>query len=222
MKLRIDLRVTARLIVLSVLLTACTARISLSDSGVETYDGIQPGGRSLTYGFAETAPEWLDRSLTLALAQWNHALGTTRLQKVAAGSNPDIQIVFEPTKQLLKHPGVAELAGCMDGFERFAKCRIRLALPDRVDGGQLLSDMSFLFRAGAIDQAMHASHDYVLVEDFLRDKLATLVLAHEIGHTLGLGHAQVKTGCLMAAMPTADAAPCAAEIEAARVKLSLR
>jgi hypothetical protein len=214
--------IAAAFVTLTPLAAGCTAHVSKTEAGVETYDGIRPGDHPLTYAFARAAPAWLERSLTLALAQWNQALGATRLRHAKPGADAAVEIDFTPTAGLPTHPGVAELAGCMEGLESFTTCRIRLDIPDRVDGAELLAEMSFLFRAGAIDTAMHASHTYVFVEDFLRDKLATLVLAHEIGHTLGLGHAPDGMGCLMAATPAADAAPCAAEVDAARRQLTRR
>lgn len=214
--------IAAALVTLTPLATSCTAHVSKTEAGVETYDGFRPGAHLLTYAFSTPAPAWLERSLSLALAQWNQALGATRLRQVEPGADAAVEIDFTPTAGLPTHPGVAELAGCMAGLESLATCRIRLELPDRVDGAELLAEMSFLFRAGAIDAAMHASHTYVFVEDFLRDKLATLVLAHEVGHTLGLGHAPEGMGCLMAATPAADAAPCAAEVDAAKRQLTRR
>ena len=55
-------------------------------------------------------------------------------------------------------------------------------------------------------------------QDFFRDKLVFLIVAHEIGHTLGLNHND-DDACLMTSNPSGHAKMCKREILAAKTKL---
>lgn len=200
--------------------SACAPRTMQQPGGLETYVDIEPGSEALYFAFEGDVPSWLDLSLNHALAMWNDALGSNRLQRGSATDGYNVQIAFRVANELLPHPGKTKLLGCMNHYQNVANCRIELALPDRIENEMLLAQMSFLFRAGPVDLRMHKQTTYSSLEEFLRDKLALIVITHEIGHTLGLGHARPDSNCIMAPAPFADAGLCASEVHAARVKLA--
>src|SRR5262249_33389989 len=113
-----------------------------------------------------------------------------------------------------------ELLGCMNGYAAVADCTIRLEIPKSFDSMEAMQPVMHLFKQGPLDARLYEEHDYPDLSDYLHDKLVALSLMHEIGHTLGLAHTP-DPSCVMAAAPTGELAFCAAEVRAARHRLSL-
>lgn len=206
--------VTASLI--GAALTGCTAHTGAS-AGMPVYEAAQPA-TTVSYAFDPGAPAWLVRDLALALARWNEGLEGRSLVKAASPDTASVVVSYQATETLPEHPAYTQLAGCGGFGALVATCRIVVSVPESFENATTLAAAGSFLGPSTVDADL--APRATSMATFLRDKVATVALAHEIGHTIGLAHAD-EPDCVMAASPGPALVFCPAELRAARRQLGL-
>ncbi len=172
-----------------------------------------------SYAFADSAEPRLRQLLAMAIDHWNQALGSNKLRLAATYAGADVKILNTAVSNVPDNPGQTELLGCMTAFKKVADCTVKLAVPTTLDTPEAFAKVAHLFKQGPLDEKLYATRAYTDVTQYLADKLVLLSLVHEIGHTLGLAHAD-DPACVMAPSPAGDVRFCEKELGAARRKLA--
>lgn len=203
--------------IISSIFLGCTTQTK--KSGIWTYDNISPSSE-YSYTIPQKAPPRFKKHLQLALAFWNHHLGEKKLLWTDS-EQADVKVLYKQISQIEEQKSHTELLGCMNHLKGAIDCNIIINYPSTKLIMSSLSKLSHLYKKGPLDKILvkHFSYENNGVQ-FFQDKLILISLIHEVGHSLGLGHAD-HDGCLMAARPEGDIGLCQEELQAARSMLNM-
>ena len=212
------MKVSFALILVHVLCSSCAHQTRID--GVQIYDHSIVRSQ-YNYSLQEGVPERINQLLKLSLDYWNRHIGEPRLRFVDDASMSHVKLGYTEVSTVHSVSSHTEMAGCLSGGNLLADCRIQIDVPTIEALLAEMGKLAHLYSKGPLDAFLLKHIDYDGdSRSYLHDKYVFITMIHEIGHSIGLGHAE-DINCLMAEAPLGQSTFCESELNAVRRQLHL-